>query len=82
MEVTYSKEEFEGFTHRFIVRLRVDEDWRNNISTNIYSNSGSYQKLSDFIEEKKSEKVVAFDIVHRATKEQDEASLKLLGTIL
>jgi hypothetical protein len=82
METKYSKEQFEGFTHRFIVRLKVDNDWRNDININLYSNSDNYQKLEDFINEKKSEKVIAFDIIHRATKEQDEISSKFIDEIL
>jgi len=78
MEIKYSKEEFEGYTHRFIVRLKVDNDFRNDTNVTLYSNSNSYQKLDDFINEKKSEKVIAFTIEHRASKEQDEMSSKFL----
>ena len=76
METKYSKEKFECYTHRFIIKLRVDNDWRNDNNIHIYSNSDSYQKLEDFINEKKSEKVVGFRIEHRASKEQDEMSSK------
>ena len=82
METKYSKEQFEGFTHRFIVRLKIDNDWRNDINTHLYSNSDSYQKLEDFINEKKSEKVISFDIIHRATKEQDEMASKFIDEML
>ena len=82
METKYSKEKFEGYTHRFIIKLRVDNDWRNDNNIHIYSNSDSYQKLEDFINEKKSEKVVGFIIEHRASKEQDEMSSKLLDEFL
>jgi len=78
MEIKYSKKEFEGYTHRFIVRLKVDNDFRNDTNVTIYSNSDSYQKLKDFINVKKSEKVIAFTIEHRASKEQDEMSSKFL----
>lgn len=78
MEIKYSKKEFEGFTHRFIVRFKVDNDYRNDVSINLYSNSASYQKLEDFINDKKSDKVIAFDIIHRATKEQDEIASKYI----
>ena len=74
----YSKEEFEGYTHRFIVKFKVDDDWRNDNNIHIYSNSDSYQKLEDFINKKKSEKVIAFDIFHRATKEQDDLTSKFI----
>ncbi len=82
MKTKYSKEQFEGYTHRFIIKLRVDNDWRNDNSIHIYSNSDSYQKLEDFINEKKSEKVVGFRIEHRASKEQDELSDKFIYEIL
>jgi len=82
LEVKYSKEQFEGFTHRFIVKLRIDEDWRNDTNITLYSNSESYQKLDDFINEKKTSKVLSFKIEHRASKEQDEMSSKFLDDFL
>lgn len=82
METKYSKTEFEGFTHRFIVKIKVDNDWRNDTNVTIYSNSDSYQKLEDFINEKKSDKVVSFSIEHRASKQQDEMSAKFIDEVL
>lgn len=82
MEIKYSKNKFDGFTHRFIVKMKVDNDWCNDTNITIYSNSESYQKLEDFINEKKSEKVVSFKIEHRASKEQDEISEKFLDEFL
>jgi hypothetical protein len=82
METKYSKVEFDGFTHRFIVKFKVDNDWRNDSNINIYSNSDSYQKLEDFVNEKKSDKVIGFDIIHRATKEQDEMTSKFIDETL
>ena len=78
METKYSKEQFDGFTHRFIVKFKVDEDWRNDTNITLYSNSDSYQKLEDFLNTKKSDKVVSFKIEHRASKEQDELTSKFL----
>lgn len=78
----YSRKEFEGYTHRFIVKLKIDNDWRNDTNLHLYSNSDSYQKLEDFINEKKSDKVIAFEIIHRATKEQDEMATKLIEETL
>ena len=72
METIYSKQQFDGYTHRFIVTLSVDDDWRNDVNMNIYSNSDSYDELNEFINSKKTEKVVSFVIVHRASAEQDE----------
>ncbi len=82
MEIKYSKEQFEGYTHRFIVKMKVDNDWRNDTNLTIYSNSDSYKKLEDFINEKKSDKVVSFSIEHRASKEQDEMSAKFIDEVL
>ncbi len=82
MEIKYSKEQFEGYTHRFIVKIKVDEDWRNDTNVTIYSNSDSYQKLEDFINKKKSDKVIDVKIEHRASKEQDEMSSKFLDKFL
>jgi len=82
MEIKYSKNKFDGFTHRFIVKMKVDNDLDSDTNITIYSNSESYQKLEDFINEKKSEKVVSFKIEHRASKEQDEISEKFLDEFL
>lgn len=82
METKYSKEQFEGFTHRFIVRMKVDSDWCNDTSLTLYSNSDSYQDLEDFINDKKSEKVASFEIIHRASKEQDERTSEFIDEVL
>lgn len=78
METKYSRTEFDGYTHRFIIEFRVSDDWRDNVSLTLFSNSGNYQKLNVFINEKKSDKVISFEIIHRATKEQDEIASKLI----
>lgn len=82
MEPKYFKEQFEGYTHRFIVKLKIDNDWRNDKNIHIYSNSDSYQKLEDFVNAKKSDKVVGFEIVHKASKKQDEIDLKFIDEVL
>ena len=82
METKYSKEQFAGFTHRFIVKFKVDEDWRNDTNITLYSNSDSYQKLEDFLNAKKTDKVLSFKIEHRASKEQDEMTSKFLDEML
>lgn len=82
MEIKYSKEQFEGYTHRFMVLMQVDNDWRNDSTITIYSNNDSKEILQDFINEKKSDKVVGFEIVHRASKEQDEMASKFIDEVL
>lgn len=78
MGTKYSRTEFKGYTHRFIIEFRVSDDWRDNVSLTLFSNSSSYQKLDDYINEKRSDKVISFEIIHRATKEQDEMASKLI----
>jgi len=80
MEVQYSKTQFDGFTHRFKVQFETGEPHFSNLD--IYSNSDSHQKLEDFINKKKNKKVLSFQIVHRASKEQDEMSAKLIEDTL
>jgi hypothetical protein len=82
MKNIYSRNQFVGYTHRFIVKLKIDDDYRNDVNVNIYSNCDDLQKLDDFINEKKSNKVVSFDIIHRCTKEQDDLDTLLIEETL
>jgi hypothetical protein len=82
METKYSKEQFDGFTHRFIIRFSIDEDWRNDTNLHIYSNSDSEEELENFIKEKKSKKVKEFKILHKASKEKDEIASKFIDEML
>lgn len=81
-QTKYSKHQFDGYTHRFIIKLRVDNDWRNDVSITLYSNSESYFKLEEFINDKKSDKVISFAIEHRSSKEQDELASILINEAL
>lgn len=80
MEIKYSQTEFEGYTHRFVIQFEVGQPYFSNLQ--LYSNSDSYLKLEDFINEKKSQNVISFKITHRASKEQDELSAKLIDDTL
>ncbi len=82
MELKYSKKKFNGYTHRFIVKISIDEDWRNDINLTLYSNSESYKDLLDFIEKNKTAKVKDYKIEHRSSKEQDEHSAKFIDEML
>jgi len=82
MTVQYSKEPFEDYTHRFIVKFSVDDDFRNDTNITLYSNSDSYKSLRDFVDEKKSNKVISFNIFHRVSKEQDEMTSKFIDDFL
>lgn len=76
MELKYSRKEFDGYTHRFIVKFNIGDEYPSNID--IYSNSDSFSDLDKFIEDKKSKNVLSFEIIHRASKEQDEACRELI----
>lgn len=78
MNIKYSREQFDEYTHRFMVTMQVDNDWRNNSTITIYSNDGDKEKITEFINLKKSEKVVGFEIIHVATKEQDDMNSELI----
>lgn len=80
METKYSRNKFDGFTHRFIVQFDTVDPYYNNI--HIYSNSNSHLELNKFIEEKKSNKVLSYKIIHCASKEQDEMSSKFIEETL
>lgn len=86
-EIVYSKQNFKDYTYRFIIKFKIytddeeseiENDTYDTVSINIYSTSGSYQDLENFIRLKKSKKVISFDIVHRATKQEDD----LIGELL
>jgi len=80
METKYSKTQFDGFTHRFKVQFEIGKPYYSNLD--IYSNSGSYQKLEDFINEKKSAIVISFKIIQCSSKEQDEIESKFIDETL
>lgn len=80
METIFKKEKFDGYTHRFKIQFEVGEPYFSNMD--IYCNTDDYNKVEDFINSKKTEKVLSFKIVHRASKEQDELMSKLLDETL
>lgn len=79
MKPKYSRTEFKGHTHRFIVQFETSDPEPTNL--HIYSDSGEHKLLEEFINEHKSSKVTAFSIIHRATKEQDEAAAKFIESL-
>lgn len=70
METKYSRTKFEGYTHRFVVRFNVGDNHGHSID--IYSNSDSHTKISELINEKKTDRVLSYEIVHCASKEEDD----------
>jgi hypothetical protein len=79
METKYSKTEFEGYTHRFVVAFTTINTFKTNV--NIYSNLGSYASLYSYIEKNKSDKVLDYMIIHKSTKEQDELDSKFIDEV-
>ena len=80
MEPKYSRKQFDGYTHRFIVSFSYGKIVETS-NMNIYSNSSSYMELHNFIEKNKSEKVFLFNIEHRSTKEADERISEFISDI-
>jgi len=79
MEVKYSKEPFDGYTHRFIVNLNADNKYITTID--IYSNSENRQKLLDFICENKSRRLLSYYIEKIVTKEQDDIASQIIDEL-
>ncbi len=79
MAIKFSTKQFEGFTHRFKVHLDTPN---GTDGIDIYSNSDSYQELEQFLQEKKTDKVISFKITHRASKEEDERIAELIDSVL
>lgn len=80
METKYSKKEFAGYTHRFIVQFEIGEPYSHSIT--IYSNNGDEDDLIEFIENNATKKVKSFKVAHRATKEHDDLSNQLINEVL
>lgn len=73
----YSRTEFEGYTHRFVVEFEIVES-SHTYRLDIYSDSGDYGHMEDFINTHKKPNVLSSVIVHRASKEQDELASEMI----
>ena len=80
VEHGYSREKYEGYTHRFLIRFEVGEP--NDLLMTIFSKSGDFQKLESFINKNKGKKVLSFSIINRSTKEQDDFESEFLDFVL
>ena len=78
----YSRKPFKKYTHRFKVEFVLNDNCKSTTNMDIYSDSGSYDDLEKHISRNKSEKVLSFNIFHRASKEQDDAVSKMLDEFL
>lgn len=79
---TYSKEPFEGWKFRAKFRFSVDEDWRNNISVDIYTTCSDKLDVYYSIMNNISDKVIEMTLEHFTTKEQDELTAKFIEETL
>lgn len=68
----YSREQFEGYKFRVIFRLKVSDDWREDIVVHIYTDNSNKEEVRDTIASRISDKVIGCEIEHWTTKEQDE----------
>jgi len=78
----YSKKPFEGWTHRFIVLLHINNHSMRDIKYEIYSNSGSNTDLHDFINKNKAEEVDSVYISNVYTKEYDDETKEIINDFL
>lgn len=75
----YSREPFEGYTHRAKFRLSVSKDWREDSCIDIYTSNPNKEDVNNVIFEKTSKKVIECKMEHWTTKEQDEILDKFLS---
>jgi hypothetical protein len=82
----YKKEPFEDYSHRFVIQFELKENYKMNEShfstLSLYSDSESEEELNNFIQEKKSDKVISWEVVHRASKEQDKLTSEFIDETL
>lgn len=74
----YSKTPFEGWKFRAKFRFKVDEDWRNDTTIDIYTNCSNRLDVHFAITSITTDKVIECNLENFTTKEQDEWSSKLL----
>lgn len=75
----YSREPFEGHTHRAKFRLAESEDWRRDSCIDIYTNNPNKEEVKEVIRERAKETVISCKMEHWTTKEQDEILDKFLS---
>jgi len=80
--IKYSRESFDGYTHRFKVKFRIDEDWRHDSNIDVYSNSDDKEKLETFINENKKGIFESFEIMSVTSKESDDLMSEFLEEFL
>lgn len=78
----YSKEPFEGHTHRAKFRFTVSDDWREDTIMDIYTDNPDREAVKEVINSRKKEIVKSCEMEHWTTKKQDDISGKFLAEFL
>lgn len=78
----YSREQFEEYTHRAKFRLNRGEDWRNDITIDVYTTNSNKEDVFYIVNARTKEEVTACKMEHWTTKEQDDLSAKLIEETL
>lgn len=74
----YSREEFEGHTHRAKFRLAESEYWRKDSCIDIYTNNPNKEKVKEVIKNRVKETIISCKMEHWTTKEQDDLTSKFI----
>ena len=75
----YSREAFDGFVMR--VKVELCTDLLDHL-VDIYTTDTNINSVKSVLLNKVSDKVTKVNIIHKATKEQDEATAKLIDELI
>ncbi len=76
----YSREELENYTYRFIVLAKTIDNSEHNIT--IYTTNPDIESAYYAILSRKAEKVVSLEIIHHATKQDDDIASKFIDELI
>lgn len=76
----YSREELENYKFRFIVLAKTVDNSEHKID--VYTTNPDIESAYYVLLSRKAEKVVSLEIIHHATKEQDDATAEFLDEVL
>jgi hypothetical protein len=80
--IQYSREPFEGWTERYVIKLEVDGFSGRHIFITIYSNSSSYPELVKYLDARISRRVLSFKLDSRSTKAKDESDARIIDEVI
>lgn len=75
----YSRHELENYTFRFIVLAKTVDNSEHNIT--IYTTNPDIESAYYVILSRKTVKVVSLEIIHHATKADDDAAAKFIDEL-